>query len=269
MTDHEQDRDEPRSEPSAAVDARSAQQAVEAEGSTIPAGPKKIASIMAHPDDAEFICGATLARWAEEGNEVVIVLITSGDKGSDDPDMTHEKLAATREAEQLAAAKVLGVSDVVFLRKTDGYLVPTLELRRDLVRVVRQIKPDVVICQDPTVHWADASYINHPDHRAAGEAVLAAIFPAARNRMYFPELLAEGLEPHTVREIYMAGAQTPDVAIDVTAQMPKKIAALKAHASQVGEFEFEHMIWDWAKESAKEFPDHGEHAETFRYFKLD
>ena len=269
MTEHDQDRDDPQSEPSAAVDAFSAKQAAEAEESVVPAGPKKIASIMAHPDDAEFICGATLARWAEEGNDVVIVLITSGDKGSDDPEMTHEKLAATREAEQLAAAKVLGVSDVIFLRKTDGYLVPTLELRRDLVRVVREVKPDVVICQDPTVHWADTSYINHPDHRAAGEAVLAAIFPAARNRMYFPELLAEGLEPHTVREIYMAGAQTPDVAIDVTAHMPKKISALKAHASQVGEFEFEQMIWDWAKESAKEFPDHGEYAETFRYFKLE
>lgn len=269
MTDHDQDRDDPQSEPSAAVDAMSARQAVEAEESGVPARPKKIASIMAHPDDAEFICGATLARWAEEGNEVVIVLITSGDKGSDDPDVTPEMLAATREAEQLAAAKELGVSDVIFLRKTDGYLVPTLELRRELVRVVREVKPDVVICQDPTVHWADTSYINHPDHRAAGEAVLAAIFPAARNPKYFPELLAEGLQPHTVREIYLGGAQTPDVAIDVSAHMPKKISALKAHASQVGEFEFEQMIWDWAKESAKEFPDHGEYAESFRYFKLD
>lgn len=271
MTNHDQshDRDEPLSEPSAAVDALSAKQAQEAEESGPPAGPRKIASIMSHPDDAEFICGGTLARWAEEGNEVVIVLITSGDKGSDDPEMTPEKLAATREAEQLAAARELGVSDVIFLRQTDGYLVPTLDLRRELVRVVRQLRPDVVICQDPTVHWADASYINHPDHRAAGEAVLAAIFPAARNRMYFPELLAEGLEPHAVREVYLAGAQTPDVAVDVTAQMPKKIAALKAHASQVGEFEFEPMIWEWARESAKEFPDHGEYTESFRYFKLE
>lgn len=269
MTDHEMNRDDPISEPSAAVDARAVQAAQEAEATPAPTGPKKIASIMSHPDDAEFICGGTLAKWAEEGNEVVIVLITSGDKGSDDPEMTPERLAATREREQLAAARELGVSDVVFLRKTDGYLVPTLDLRRDLVRVIRQVKPDVVVCQDPTVHWADASYINHPDHRAAGEAVMAAIFPAARNRMYFPELLEEGLEPYKVQEVYVAGAQNADTAIDITAQMPKKIAALKQHACQVGDFEFEPMIWEWAKDTASKFPEHGEYAESFRYFKLD
>lgn len=259
-----------RSEPSAAVDAEAMQIAQEAaDTSDDRQGPKKIAVIMAHPDDAEFICGGTVARWAEEGNEIVYVLLTSGDKGSDDPEMTPEKLVATRESEQIAAATLLGAKDVHFLKQPDAYLEPNLELRKKLVRVIRQLKPDVVICQDPTVRWADKSYINHPDHRAAGEATLAAIFPSARDRMTFPELLEEGLEPHKVGEVYLAGALEPDVAVDVTAQMGKKVDSLRAHASQVGGFEFEPMIWGWAKETAEKHPGHGEYAESFRYFKLD
>lgn len=266
----EQEHDEQQSDPSAAVDAEAVQVALDAaDTSDEPTGPKKIAVIMAHPDDAEFICAGTIARWAEEGNEVVYVLLTSGDKGSDDPEMTPEKLVATREAEQLAAAKVLGVKDVTFLKYPDAYLEPDLELRKTLVRHIRRLKPDVVVCQDPTVRWADKSYINHPDHRAAGEATLAATFPSARDRLTFPDLLEEGLEPHKVREIYLAGAQDPDTAIDITAQMEKKIASLRAHASQVGEFEFEPMVREWATETAKKFPGHGKYAESFRYFKLD
>ena len=115
------------------------------------------------------------------------------------------------------------------MRCPDGELEPNLELRREIVRIIRRLKPDVVVCQDPTVRWVDTQYINHPDHRAAGEATLAAVFPAARDRMNFPELLAEGLEPHKVREIYLAGAQTPDVAIDITAYMERKMESLRAH----------------------------------------
>ncbi len=268
MSNH--DHDVAQSEPSAAVDAEAVHVAMEAaDTSDDPTGPKKIAVIMAHPDDAEFICAGTVARWSEEGNEVVYVLLTSGDKGSDDPEMTAEKLVATREAEQLAAATILGVSDVTFLKYPDAYLEPSLELRKALVRVIRRLKPDVVICQDPTVRWADQSYINHPDHRAAGEATLAAIFPSARDRLTFPELLEEGLEPHRVREVYLAGAHEPDVAIDITAQMEKKLDSLRAHASQVGDFAFEPMIREWAKETADRHPGNGEYAESFRYFKLD
>jgi LmbE family N-acetylglucosaminyl deacetylase len=209
------------------------------------------------------------ARWAEEGNDIIYVLLTSGDKGSDDPEMTPERLVATREAEQVAAATLLGAKDVLFLKQPDAYLEPNLELRKKLVRVIRQVKPDVVVCQDPTVRWADKSYINHPDHRAAGEATLAAIFPSARDRLTFPELLEEGLEPHKVGEVYLAGALEPDMAVDITAQMDKKIDSLRAHASQVGDFEFEPMVREWAKDTAEKHPGHGEYAESFRYFKLD
>jgi LmbE family N-acetylglucosaminyl deacetylase len=267
MSEH--DHMEP-SEPSAAVDAQAIEAALDAaDTSDEPQGPKKIAVIMAHPDDAEFSCAGTIARWTDEGHEVVYVLLTSGDKGSDDPEMTPELLVATREAEQREAARILGAKDVVFLKYPDGYLEPNLNLRRDLVRQIRRLKPDVVICQDPTVRWFEQEYINHPDHRAAGEATLAAIFPASRDRLNFPELLAEGLPPHRVREVYLAGAQTPDVTIDITNYLDRKIESLRAHTSQVGDFEFEPMVREWAKQSAEQNPGNGEFAESFKYFKLD
>jgi LmbE family N-acetylglucosaminyl deacetylase len=258
------------SEPSAAIDAEALQAAHEAAGaSDEPTGPKKIAVFMAHPDDAEFICAGTVARWADEGHEVNYVLLTSGDKGSDDPEMTSERLVATREAEQREAARILGVKDVLFMKYPDAELEPNLELRKAIVRVIRKLKPDVVVCQDPTVRWVDTEYINHPDHRAAGEATLAAVFPAARDRLTFPELLAEGLEPHRVREIYLAGAETPDLAIDITAQMERKLDSLRAHASQLGDWDFEPIIRQWAKETAEQHPGNGEYVESFKYFKLD
>ncbi|MBA2595650.1 MAG: PIG-L family deacetylase [Chloroflexota bacterium] len=258
------------SEPSAAVDAEAVQVALDAaDTSDEPTGPKKIAVVMAHPDDAEFICAGTVARWTDEGNEVIYVLLTSGDKGSDDPEMTSEKLVETREAEQRDAARILGVKEVHFMKRRDAELEPNLELRREITRVIRQLKPDVVVCQDPTVRWVDTQYINHPDHRAAGEATLAAVFPSARDRLTFPELLREGLEPHKVREIYLAGAQSPDVAIDITAQMERKLDSLRAHASQLGDWDFEPMIRQWAKETAEQHPGNGEYVESFKYFKLD
>jgi LmbE family N-acetylglucosaminyl deacetylase len=268
MSDRDQELDP--SEPSAAVDAGAVQAAVNAaDTSDEPEGPKKIAVIMAHPDDAEFSCAGTVARWAAEGNEIVYVLLTSGDKGSDDPEMTPEMLVATREAEQREAARILGAKDVVFLKYPDAYLEPNLDLRREIVRQIRRLKPDVVICQDPTVRWFASEYINHPDHRAAGEATLAAIFPAARDRLTFPELLGEGLEPHRVREVYLAGAQTPDVTIDITNYIDRKMDSLRAHASQVGDFAFEPMVREWAERSAEENPGNGKYAESFKYFKLD
>jgi LmbE family N-acetylglucosaminyl deacetylase len=258
------------SEPSAAIDAEAVQVARDAaDTSDEPSGPKKIAVVMAHPDDAEFVCAGTIARWVDEGHDVVYVLITSGDKGSDDPEMTPQRLAATREAEQRDAARILGASDVIFMRRPDGELEPNLELRREIVRIIRRLKPDVVVCQDPTVRWVDTQYINHPDHRAAGEATLAAVFPAARDRMNFPELLAEGLEPHKVREIYLAGAQSPDVAIDITAYLERKLESLRAHVSQIGDWDPEPMVREWAQETAQQHPGNGDYVESFKYFKLD
>ncbi len=267
--DHLHEHQDEMSHPAAAVDAESFEAAAEAASHPVSAGPKRIAVIFAHPDDAEFICAGTVARWAAEGHHISYVLITSGDKGSDDPEMTPERLAEIRMVEQRHAADILGVVDVVFMGHSDGYLVPDLDLRKDLVRVIRTLKPDVVICQDPTVRYVAQSYLNHSDHRAAGEATLDAIFPAARNRMYFPELLEEGLEPHKVEEVYLAGAATPDVAIDITDYIDRKLDALRAHVCQLNGWDPSDELRKWAREDAANFPGHGEYAESFKYFKLD
>ncbi len=269
MSEPTVDREEPGSQPAAAVDAGAVEAAREAAAPEEPTGPKRIAVVMAHPDDAEFICAGAVARWTAEGNEVTYVLLTSGDKGSDDPAVTGEHLIATRETEQRAACAILGVCDVLFLRYPDAMLVPDIALRRELVRVVRRLKPDVVVCQDPTVRFVDQSYINHPDHRAAGEATLDAVYPAARDRMTFPELLAEGLEPHKVKEVYLAGAKNPDTAIDITNHLETKLAALRAHASQLGDWDPAPMLREWAQETAGRFEGQGEFVEAYKYFKLD
>jgi LmbE family N-acetylglucosaminyl deacetylase len=266
---HPHDHSDEMSHPAAAVDAESFQAAAEAAENPDDTGPKRIAVIFAHPDDAEFICAGTVARWAAEGHHITYVLLTSGDKGSEDPDMTPERLVETRTAEQRAACDVLGVQDVLFLGYPDAMLVPDLNMRREMVRVLRTIRPDVVVCQDPTVRYIAQSYLNHPDHRAAGEATLDAVYPAARDRMTFPELLAEGLEPHKVAEVYLAGAAEPDVAIDITPFMELKLAALRAHASQVGHWDPEEMVRQWAREDAERFPGTGEYVESYKYFKLD
>lgn len=261
--------DDPEQDPIGVVDAEAARAAEEAETEPEPPGPKRVAVIVAHPDDAEFSCAGTVARWAAEGNHITYVLLTSGDKGSADPNVTKDQLIAVREAEQRAACDVLGVREVIFLRYEDAMLVPDLGMRRALVRVIRQIKPDVVICQNPTVRWVGQSYLNHPDHRAAGEATLDAIYPAARDRMTFPELLDEGLEPHKVLEVYLAGTEDADVAIDITDYLDTKLASLRAHASQMGDWDPEPMIREWSSDTAKRFEGVGEYVEGFKYFKLD
>lgn len=190
---------------------------------------------MAHPDDPEFFCGGTIALWCAGGAEVTYVILTNGNKGSDDPMMTPEKLAAIRQVEQQAAADVLGVKRVIFLEEPDGELQPTLSLRKRIVAEIRRYKPEVIITPDPTRYFYANTFINHADHRAAGEAAIDAVFPAARNRMYHPELLAEGLEPHTVKEVYLSGSQQPDRWIDISEVFETKLKAILCHASQVRE----------------------------------
>jgi LmbE family N-acetylglucosaminyl deacetylase len=239
--------------------------------------PRHVMVIMAHPDDAEFICAGTIARWAAEGQRITFVLGTSGDKGSDDLEMTGEKLMTIREEEQRAACDVLGVSEVVFLRMRDAELVPDLEMRRTITRVIRQHRPDAVICQDPTDRWVGSRYIQHPDHIAMGEATLAAVFPSARDRLTFPELLAEGLEPHKVAEIYLASSEEKcDLFVDITAHLDTKFAALAAHRSQMGEWDFREMLTTWSRDTAaiarlKNFPgaDDMQFAEAYKYIRLD
>ncbi|HCP24808.1 MAG: PIG-L family deacetylase [SAR202 cluster bacterium] len=189
--------------------------------------------IMAHPDDAEWSCSGTVAKWCAEGWEVVYILCTDGSKGSSDPEMTSEKLVKIREQEQRNAGKILGLKDIVFLGYPDAYLEPTLELRKDIAREIRRYKPDVVICGTAS-RQLHSNYLGHPDHFASGEAAMAAVFPTARDRLTFPELLDEGLEPHNVREVWVAGGgDGSDQFVDVAEYMDTAVKALKAHVSQV------------------------------------
>lgn len=199
---------------------------------------ERVMGIFAHPDDPEFFCGATIARWAAQGVDVTFVLATSGDKGSDDPEMTSERLAEIREEEERKAAEALGVKEVIFLRHPDGELQASLELRRELVRLIRLKKPDTVITNDPTVFWRGTTYINHPDHRNIGQAVLESVFPTARDRLNFIELERdEKLETHKVRYVYLTGTNEPTVTIDVTDHIETQILALREHKSQIKDME--------------------------------
>ncbi|MGQ9681061.1 MAG: PIG-L deacetylase family protein [Anaerolineae bacterium] len=191
--------------------------------------------IVAHPDDPEFFCGGTIARWAQAGTEMAYLICTRGDKGSNDPNMTPERLAVIREAEQRAAAEVLGVRKVLFLDCKDGELEPTLALRRAIVREVRRLRPQVVITPDPTARFIRGVYPNHADHRIVGDVVLDALFPAAGTRLYFPELLAEGLEPHVVDEAYLTLTCEPDTWFDTTEFIDRRLAALRCHATQIND----------------------------------
>lgn len=236
--------------------------------------PRRVLIVMAHPDDGEFGCGATVAKWAAEGREVFYCLVTDGQVGdAGDENITSEELAGVRQVEAQAAARALGVrNDVIFLHYMDSRLEPTLELRRDIARVIRQVKPDVVICQDPTVRWSGQGYINHPDHRAAGEATLAAIMPVASTRLAFPELAAEGLKAHNVREIYISSSQNADRWVDVDGYIEHKIAGLRAHKSQLRDWDPGSSVEQWAKDAAAVARKHGHDmklAEAFKYIRLE
>lgn len=197
---------------------------------------KRIMCVFAHPDDPEFFCGGTLAKWAAEGAQITYVLATSGDKGSDVPDMTPEKLIAIREEEQRCAAAVIGVRDIVFLHYRDGELQVTPELKRDIVRMIRLRQPDFVVTNDPTTWWNLFNRPNHHDHRTIGVAALEALFPAAGNRMYFPELERdEGLAPHRVKQIWLTVTRDPNVKVDVTDFVDTRIRALREHKSQIAD----------------------------------
>lgn len=196
--------------------------------------PIKVVVIVAHHDDIEFGCSGTIARWIEEGAEVTYVIVTDGGSGSNEPGVIREELAELRKAEQLAASAVVGVHDVRFLGYKDGSLQPTLELRRDLTRILRDIKPDRVICQDPRTVFFGEGYINHPDHRAAGEAALYATFPSSETRPIFPELLEEGYEPHKVSQLWVNLTLEPTHYVDISSVIDKKMDSLRAHVSQIG-----------------------------------
>lgn len=228
--------------------------------------PESAMAITAHPDDAEFLCTGTMARWARAGTRCVYVLCTSGDVGIDDPGMTRAEAVQIREAEAREAAKIAGVQDIVFLREPDGLLEPTLDLRKKLVREIRRHRPEVVFCGDPTALFISENYINHPDHRAAAVAGLDAVFPAAGQPNLFEELEEEGLKAHKIRKVYVTASDRFDQYVSIDETIDIKIAALRAHKSQMKDWDPEEMIRQWAQEAAsgKEM----QYAETFRVITL-
>lgn len=235
-----------------------------------PARPDRVLSIHAHPDDQEFTVAGTLATWARGGSTIVTVCITSGGAGSNrytPSDMTRERLLPIREDEQRSAGRILGVAETVFLGYEDGTLEPSIALRRDLSRLIRRYRPEAVVCGDPTVRFYGNFYLNHPDHRAAADAALDAVFPSAGTRFIFPELLDEGLEPHQVRTVFIHGSPKPDTFIDIAGALDVKLAALRAHRSQMGEWDPAEMITQWAREQGR--PRRLKAAEAFRRMALD
>jgi LmbE family N-acetylglucosaminyl deacetylase len=194
-------------------------------------------AIFSHPDDAEFSAAPTIAALVARGVRVDYVVTTDGGKGTDDPSVTPEQLAATRIGEQRAAADVLGVREIVHLGFPDGYLMPDLELRRHIVRQIRRFQPDLVLAQNPQRRADGNPFIAHPDHLATGEATLAAVYPAARDRLNFPELLDEGLEPWKVRQVLVTSHEQPNLWVDVAASFQTGLDALRRHASQIDDWD--------------------------------
>jgi LmbE family N-acetylglucosaminyl deacetylase len=228
--------------------------------------PKSVMAVYAHPDDIEFGCAGTMARWAKEGAKIVYVLCTSGDAGIAEPRMTRPQATEIREAEARNAAQIAGVSEVVFLHEPDGLLEPSLALRKKLVREIRRWQPEVLLCGDPTVLWGRENYINHPDHRAAGIAALDAAFPAAGQPNVFEELEEEGLKPHKVRKVYISGWSQTETYISIDDTIETKINALRAHKSQMGDWDPADRIREWAAAAAR--GKEMQYAEAFRIITL-
>jgi len=213
--------------------------------------PESAMVIVAHPDDIEFSCVGTVARWVKGGSRIAYVLCTSGDVGIDEPGMTRAQATEIREVEARAAAEITGVTELIFLREPDGLLEATLDLRRKLVREIRRFRPEVVITGDPTVVWAGDDYINHPDHRAAALAALDAVFPAAGQPNLFEELAAEGLRAHKIRKVYVTEFGQGSFFVNIDETIDIKVAALRAHRSQMKDWDPEERIKQSARETAK------------------
>ncbi len=207
--------------------------------------PQRALVIMAHPDDIEFTCGGTVAKLADAGTDVTFCLVTSGDKGSRDSAFQSWDLAAVRETEQEAAARVLGVHTCRFLRWPDGFVEDSPELRGAIVRVIREVRPDLLIT------WDGWRGFNHRDHRTVGTVTLDAAFPLARTPHYFPQHRDDGLQPHRVNEVLLAGTREPDYFVDVDAQFERRLQALRCHASQGGGGTWEERMERWRREEDK------------------
>ena len=211
--------------------------------------PERVLVVAAHPDDIEFGAGATIARWVGEGTAVRYLVVTRGEKGSDDPDADPRRLAAMREDEQRAAAAEIGVEAVDFLDEPDGQVVASLALRERITWAVRSFRPEAVMTHDPTVLFVNNEWVNHPDHRAVGEATVDAVFPTARDPLNFREHLDAGVGAWKVAELYLWSTNEANQIVDVGATLERKVAALAHHASQFRSFE---DIARWVRQRSEE-----------------
>jgi LmbE family N-acetylglucosaminyl deacetylase len=231
--------------------------------------PKRVLVIYAHPDDAEFFAGGTIARWASEGAHITLLLITSGDKGTGDRAIPSEMLSKMREAETRAAAEKLGIQDVIFVRWRDGEVLPSLDLRRIMVRMIRLKQPDTVLSSDPQTRWRGNRRLNHPDHWIVAGEVMSAVYPAARDHLNFPELLEdEGLEPHITPYLYLALPTTPNLRVETTDFQEQKMMALREHQSQIPDFEERRQKLAERIDLTLSTPDKPRYAEYFRLIDL-
>jgi len=229
--------------------------------------PERVLVVAAHPDDIEFGAAGTVARWVAEGAEVRYLLVTRGDKGSDDPAADPREIAVTREREQRAAAAEIGVHQVDFLDEPDGQVEPSLRLRELATRAIRAFRPEIVMSHDPTVLFVNNEWVNHPDHRAVGTVVVDAVFPTARDPLNFPEHLAAGLEPWKVAELFLWSTNEANQLVDIGATLERKIAALAHHASQFRDFP---ETARWLRRGAEELGERAGYraAEGFRRVML-
>lgn len=214
--------------------------------------PQSAMAIFAHPDDIEFTCAGTMARWANSGTRVSYILLTSGDAGINDPEIAKDEAITIRESEARTAAKICGVEEIRFLGESDGILEATISLRKKIVQEIRRFKPEVIMCGDPTVTLAGESYINHPDHRAAALAAIDAVFPAAGQANLFNEIFTDyGYTAHKPRKVYIQTWQDANTFVNIENTIELKVKALRTHKSQLNGWDPEDMIKEWAKDTAK------------------
>ena len=231
---------------------------------------KRVLVVMAHPDDCDFGAGGTIAQWTARGIHVSYCIITNGDQGGEESGIPLEEMAAVRQKEQRDAGKALGVNDITYLNYRDGWLAPSMELRKDIVRAIRIAKPDRMVVQSPERNY-ERVFASHPDHLAAGETAVQAVYPDARNPFAFTDLKDAGFEPWRVREVWMTGSPNPNHFVDITETFPKKIAALHAHVSQTAHNkELEKMVREWGERNAQAHGlAEGRIAEIFQVMNTD
>ncbi len=231
---------------------------------------KRVLVVMAHPDDCDFGAGGTIAQWTARGIHVSYCIITNGDQGGEESGIPLEQMAAVRQKEQRDAGKALGVNDITFLNYRDGWLAPSMELRKDIVKAIRIAKPDRMVVQSPERNY-ERVFASHPDHLAAGETAVQAVYPDARNPYAFTDLKDSGFEPWRVREVWITGSPNPNHFVDITETFSKKIAALHAHVSQIAHNkELEKMVREWGERNAQaQGLAEGRIAEIFQVMNTD